>query len=192
MEIRHAPGRSAPVARVELGDVEFLMIAPDGLHVGQRVAIGLPRIDRGTILPLGDLSEGTLVYNVELTPGDGGRLARAAGTSAVIVSQGPVTILRLPSGQFKELNPRCRATVGVVAGAGRGEKPFYKAGKHVNAYRSLAKSAIVVRGVAKNAVDHPHGGGSHQHVGGPSTVSAGAPPGRKVGRLSPKRKRRGK
>lgn len=192
VEIRHAPGRSAPVARVELGDVEFLMIAPDGLHVGQRVAIGLPRIDRGTILPLGDLSEGTLVYNVELTPGDGGRLARAAGTSAVIVSQGPVTILRLPSGQFKELNPRCRATVGVVAGAGRGEKPFYKAGKHVNAYRSLAKSAIVVRGVAKNAVDHPHGGGSHQHVGGPSTVSAGAPPGRKVGRLSPKRKRRGK
>jgi len=192
VEIRHAPGRSAPVARIEMGDDEFLMIAPDGLTEGQKVAIGLPRIDRGTVLPLGQLPEGTLVYNVEIVPGDGGRLVRAAGTSAVIVSQGAKTAIRLPSGQFKELSPRCRATVGVIAGAGRKDKPFYKAGKRVNAYRSLAKSAIVVRGVAKNPVDHPHGGGAHQHVGRPSTVSAGAPPGRKVGRLSPKRKRRKK
>lgn len=190
LEIRHAPGRSAPVARVTIGKDEFLMIAPDGLQVGQRIAVGLSRIDRGSVIPLGKLPEGTLVFNVEGTPGDGGRFVRAAGTTAVIVSQGPVTVIRLPSGQFKELNPRCRAIVGVVAGAGRGDKPFFKAGKHVNAYRSLAKSAIVVRGVAKNAVDHPHGGGAHQHVGRPSTVSAGAPPGRKVGRLSPKRKRR--
>jgi len=192
IEIRHAPGRSAPVARVEFQDQEFLMIASDGLHVGQTIAVGVPRIERGTIVSIGNLPEGTLVYNVELTPGDGGRLVRAAGTSAVVVSQGARTVLRLPSGQFKELDARCRGTIGVVAGAGRGEKPFYKAGKHVNAYRSKAKSAIVVRGVAKNPVDHPHGGGAHQHVGRPSTVSAGAPPGRKVGRLSPKRKRRKK
>jgi len=192
VEIRHAPGRSAPVARVEMGGVEYLMIAPDGLAEGQTVSVGLPRIDRGSVLPLGHLPEGTLVYNVEVVPGDGGRFVRAAGTSAVVVSQGAKTAIRLPSGQFKELDPRCRATVGVIAGAGRKDKPFYKAGKHVNAYRSLAKSAIVVRGVAKNPVDHPHGGGSHQHVGRPSTVSAGAPPGRKVGRLSPKRKRRKK
>ena len=190
LEIRHAAGRSAPVARVELGDDEFVMIAPDGLQVGQRVAVGVPRIDRGSVLPLRDIPEGTLVYNVELVPGDGGKLVRAAGTTAVIVTQGNRTVLRLPSGQFKELDPRCRAIIGVVAAAGRNEKPFYKAGKHVHAYRSLAKSAIVVRGVAKNPVDHPHGGGAHQHVGRPSTVSAGAPPGRKVGRLSPKKKKR--
>lgn len=190
VEIRHAPGRSAPVARVELGGEEFLMIASDGLQIGQRVAVGVPRVDRGSILPLRDLPEGTLVYNVELVPGDGGRLVRAAGTTASVVSQGEQTVIRLPSGQFKELNPRCRAIVGVVAGTGRGEKPFYKAGKRVHAYRSTAKTAFSVRGVAKNPVDHPHGGGSHQHVGRPSTVSSGAPPGRKVGRLSPKRKRR--
>ncbi len=191
VEIRHAPGRSAPVARVELGGAEFWMIAPDGLSVGQRVDVGgSAAIDRGSIQPLGRLPEGTLVYNVELRPGDGGRLVRAAGTTAVVVSQGARTVLRLPSGAFKEVDPRCRAIVGVVAAAGRKDKPFYKAGKHVNAYRSLAKSAINVRGVAKNPVDHPHGGGAHQHVGRPSTVSAGAPPGRKVGRLSPKRKRR--
>jgi len=190
IEIRHAAGRSAPVARVQLGDGEFVMIASDGLQVGQRVAIGVPRIDRGSVLPLREIPEGTLVYNVELVPGDGGRLVRAAGTTATIVTQGERTVLRLPSGAFKELDPRCRAIVGVVAASGRGDKPFYKAGKRANAYRSLAKSSIVVRGVAKNPVDHPHGGGAHQHVGRPSTVSAGAPPGRKVGRLSPKRKRR--
>ena len=190
IEIRHAPGRSAPIARVSLGRDEFFMIAPDGLQVGQTVAVGRPVVDRGAILPLKDLPEGTLVCNVELEPGDGGRLVRAAGTTAVIVSQGATTVLRLPSGQFKELNPRSRAIVGVVAGGGRKEKPFFKAGKRWHAYRSKAKSSIVVRGVAKNAVDHPHGGGAHQHVGGPSTVSSGAPPGRKVGRLSPKRKRR--
>jgi len=190
LEIRHAPGRSAPLAKVALGGAEFFMIAPDGLQVGQTVAIGQAAIERGSVHALGHLPEGTFVYNIELYPGDGGRLVRAAGTSAVVVSQGDRTVVRLPSGSFKEIDPRCRAIVGIVAGAGHKDKPFYKAGKRVNAYRSKAKSAIVVRGVAKNPVDHPHGGGAHQHVGRPSTVSAGAPPGRKVGRLSPKRKRR--
>jgi large subunit ribosomal protein L2 len=190
LEIRHAPGRSAPLARVALGEKEFFMIAPDGLQVGQIVGVGRPTLERGTIREIGQLPEGTFVCNIELNPGDGGRLVRAAGTSAVVVSQGDRTVVRLPSGSFKEIQPRCRAIVGIVAGAGHKDKPFYKAGKRVNAYRSKAKSAIVVRGVAKNAVDHPHGGGAHQHVGRPSTVSAGAPPGRKVGRLSPKRKRR--
>lgn len=192
IEIRHAPGRSAPVARVAMGKAEFLMIAADGMQVGGRVAVGVPPVERGAILPLGELPEGTPVFNVELVPGDGGRLVRAAGTSAVVVSQGPRTVLRLPSGHFKELDAKCRAIVGIVAGAGRREKPFLKAGKHVLAYRSKAKRAITVSGVAKNPVDHPHGGGAHQHVGRPSTVSPHAPPGRKVGRLSPKRKRRKK
>jgi large subunit ribosomal protein L2 len=192
LEIRHAPGRSAPIAKVAVGTREFYILAPDGIQVGQTIALGRPVVERGSVLPLGQLPEGTLVFNIELEPGDGGSLVRAAGTSAVVVGQGTRTVIRLPSGQFKEINPRCRAIVGVVAGGGRKDKPFYKAGKQVHAYRSKAKSAIVVRGVAKNPVDHPHGGGAHQHVGRPSTVSAGAPPGRKVGRLSPKRKRRKK
>jgi large subunit ribosomal protein L2 len=190
LEIRHAPGRSAPLAKVSVGRAEFFMIAPDGLQVGQTVSVGQGVVERGSVHAIGQLPEGTLIFNIELDPGDGGRLVRAAGTSAVVVSQGDRTVVRLPSGRFKELNPKCRAIVGVVAGGGRKDKPFYKAGKRVNAYRSKAKSSIVVRGVAKNPVDHPHGGGAHQHVGRPSTVSAGAPPGRKVGRLSPKRKRR--
>ena len=165
------------------------MIAPDGLEIGQRVTVGGYNIDRGNTLPLGSIPEGTLVYNIESFPGDGGKFVRAAGTTAVIVSQAGRTVVQLPSGQFKTLDPKCRATIGVVAGAGRGDKPFAKAGKKVLAYRSISKPPFIVRGVAMNPVDHPHGGGAHQHVGRPSTVSWHASPGRKVGRLSPVPKR---
>jgi len=165
------------------------MIACDGLSVGQRVTHGAPNIDRGNTLPLKDIPEGTLVYNIEARPGDGGRFVRAAGTQAVVVSHGERTVVQLPSGQFHSFHRECRATIGAVAGAGRGDKPFTKAGKKWFSYRSFSKAMFNVRGVAMNPVDHPHGGGSHQHVGKPSTVGYDAPPGRKVGRMSPQPKR---
>ena len=96
----------------------------------------------------------------------------------------------MPSGEFKSFDPRCRATVGVVAGGGLKEKPFAKSGNKYHAYRSKSKAYFKVKGIAMNAVDHPHGGGGHPHVGVPSTVSRNAAPGRKVGRLSPKRRRK--
>jgi len=189
LDIFQAPGHSAPLARVRYDGVEVLMIACDGLQVGQAVTIGEPNVDRGNTLTLSEIPEGTLVYNIELVPGDGGRLVRAAGTTAVVVSRGERTVVQLPSGQFRSFNGSCRASIGAVAGAGRGDKPFTKAGKKFHSFRSLSKAYFKVRGVAMNAVNHPHGGGSHQHVGGPSTVGYDAPPGRKVGRLSPRPKR---
>lgn len=189
-ELLHAPGRTAPLARVRLGSRMVLLIAPDGLAVGQEVAVGHGEVERGNVLELGQMPEGTLVYNVEMKPGDGGRLCRAAGTAAVVVSKGDQVTIQMPSGQYKSLDPRCRAQIGVVAGAGHREKPLAKAGKKVKALQSRARAPFKTRGVAMNAVSHPHGGGSHQHVGRPSTVSRNAPPGRKVGRLSPKRRRK--
>lgn len=189
-EIFHAPGHTAPLARISVEGQEAIMVAPDGLQVDQKVFLGGHEIDRGHTLPVGQIPEGTLVYNVEARPGDGGRFARAAGTAALVVSQGEKTVVQLPSGKFKEFHSMCRATIGVIAGAGRPDKPFFKAGKKIHAFRSFSKAPFKVRGVAKNPVDHPHGGGAHQHVGRPSTVPSSAPPGRKVGRLSPKRKRR--
>lgn len=190
VDIVHSPGHTAPLAKVRFGNEEVLMIASDGLKVGEYVSIGKVLIERGHVLPLGRIPESTLVFNVESKPGDGGKFARSAGTAAMIVSHGERTVLRLPSGKYRTFDPKCRATVGVVAGSGRGEKPLAKAGKKVTAYRSRAKAAFGTSGVAMNPVSHPHGGGSHQHVGKPSTVSANAPPGRKVGRLSPKRRKR--
>ncbi|MFA7342418.1 MAG: 50S ribosomal protein L2, partial [Candidatus Methanomethylophilaceae archaeon] len=139
---------------------------------------------------LANIPEGTLVHNVELLPGDGGKLIRTAGTSGTVVSRGDKVVVLMPSGAMKQFEPRCRAAVGIVAGGGRGDKPFGKSGKKYHALKSKAKMHFKVSGVAMNPVDHPHGGGAHKHVGKPSTVSRNAPPGRKVGRLSPKKKSR--
>jgi large subunit ribosomal protein L2 len=96
-------------------------------------------------------------------------------------------IVELPSGELKAFNPQCRATIGVVAGGGRKEKPFLKAGNRHYAAKAKGKKSMGVRGVAMNAVDHPHGGGNRQHPGRPTTVSRHAPPGRKVGSIAAKR-----
>ena len=191
-EIRHDPGRTAPVAKIRLeNNKTFYMIAHAGMFVGQKIQIGtnIP-VKPGNIMPLGYIPVGVPIYNIEKIPGDGGKFVRSAGTFATVISHGEKTTVQLPSGQFVDFDPKCRAVVGIVAGEGRKDKPFLKAGKKFHALRSKAKKWPKVRGVAMNAVDHPHGGGSHQHVGKPSTVSKGAPPGRKVGRIAPKKKKK--
>ena len=95
--------------------------------------------------------------------------------------------MRLPSRKHKTLDNMCRATIGAVAGSGRGEKPIGKAGKNFHRNRSRARIWPKVRGVAMNAVDHPHGSGRKQTIGIPSSVSRNTPPGRKVGHIAPKR-----
>ena len=192
--IAPAPGRTAPVAEVLGPDgVRIRTLAPAGLATGDTVSFQEGRVDRGSILPLGTIPDGTLVSNLEVKPYDGGRLVRSAGTSALVVAHtgGEVTV-QLPSGSFKQFLATCRAQVGAVGGGGRQERPIIKAGKKVWATRSLARAPFRVRGIAKNPVNHPFGGGAHQHVGRPSTVKSGAWPGAKVGRFSrsPRTRRR--
>ena len=194
VSIEQAPGRSAPVAEVRIADGKPMRIlAPAGIATGDTVAINQGKVDRGSLLPLGEIPDGTLVSNLEVNPFDGGRLVRAAGTGALIVAHaGREVTVQLPSGAFKVFLATCRAQVGAVAGGGRLERPIIKAGKKVHAYHSLAKPAFKVRGVAMNPVNHPFGGGAHQHVGRPSTVSSGTWPGAKVGRFSRSQRRRKK
>jgi large subunit ribosomal protein L2 len=190
-EIMFAPGRTAPVAQVTgPNGVQYRLLAPAGLATGSTIALNAGPADRGSLLPLSKIPDGTLISNIEVKPFDGGRLVRAAGTSALLVAHtaGEVTI-ELPSGSLKQVLAACRAQVGGVGGGGRGERPIVKAGKRVHSTRSLARAPFRVRGVAMNPVNHPFGGGAHQHVGRPSTVSAGAWPGAKVGRFSPRRRR---
>jgi large subunit ribosomal protein L2 len=189
--VDHAPGRSAPVAsvRIEEGPVVRL-IAPAGIATGDTVHVNGGEVNRGSVLTLRDIPDGTLVSSLEVQPFDGGRLVRSAGTSALVVAHtGREVTVQLPSGAFKQFLAACRAQVGAVAGGGRQERPFAKAGKKVLAYRAIAKAPFKVRGVAMNPVNHPHGGGAHQHVGRPSTVSAGTWPGAKVGRFAPRRRK---
>merc|ERR1712177_44967 len=91
--------------------------------------------------------------------------------------------IRLPSGSRKSIPSRCRATVGVVAGGGRIDKPLLKAGRAYHKYKVKRNCWPKVRGVAMNPVEHPFGGGNHQHIGNPSTCRRDCSPGSKVGRL---------
>lgn len=189
IDIEHDPLHTAPLARIKHeSGTKVWTLANEGLSVGATIESGkeVP-VAVGNTLPIGNIPEGTTVFNVEKNMGDGGKFARSGGNNAVIVSHGPKTMVKLPSGKFMPLHKTCRATIGVLAGGGRGDKPFTKAGNMFHSVKSKATNYPTVSGVAKNPVDHPHGGGAHQHVGKPSTVSRHAPPGRKVGSIAARR-----
>lgn len=194
VDIEHDPTRSAPVAVVEFEDGDRrVVIAPEGVGVGDTLEVGISAaIEPGNTLPLAEIPEGVPICNVESQPGDGGKFARASGVNARLVTHDrDATVVQLPSGETKRLNPRCRATIGVVAGGGRTEKPVVKAGKKHHKVSSRGTVWPRVRGVAMNAVDHPFGGGGRQHPGRPKSVSRNAPPGRKVGDISSRRTGKG-
>jgi large subunit ribosomal protein L2 len=187
----HEAGRGAPLAEVRYEDESKIhyMIAPEGIMIGQVVECGEDAtLQNGNTLMLQHIPEGTPVYNIEGSPGDGGKYVRSSGLTATIVSIDPTkAMIRLPSGRQKSFSPKCRATIGIVAGGGRTEKPFLKAGAVWHHTRGKARKWPIVRGAAMNAVSHPHGGGSHQSPGRPTTVSRHAPPGRKVGNIAARR-----
>ncbi|SEW24072.1 50S ribosomal protein L2 [Halobacterium jilantaiense] len=194
VDVEHDPARSAPVARVEFEDGDQrLVLASEGVGVGDTLEIGISaNIEPGNTLPLAEIPEGVPVCNVERQPGDGGKFARASGVNADLVThERDAAIVQLPSGEMKRLSPDCRATIGVVAGGGRTEKPFVKAGNKHHKMKSRGTKWPRVRGVAMNAVDHPFGGGGRQHPGRPKSVSRDAAPGRKVGDIASKRTGRG-
>jgi len=196
-EIIHDPGRGAPLARVvfrhpyKYGQQVHNFIAVEGLYSGQFVYCGKKaQLKIGNVLPLGSMPEGTIVSNVEEMAGDRGRLARASGDYCTIVAHNPdtnQTRLRLPSGAKKTVSSAARATVGVTAGGGRIDKPVLKAARAYYKYKAKRNCWPVVRGVAMNPVEHPHGGGNHQHVGHATTVARDSPPGKKVGLIAARR-----
>ncbi|MCD2200333.1 MULTISPECIES: 50S ribosomal protein L2 [unclassified Halobacterium] len=194
VDIEHDPARSAPVANVQFEDGDQrLVLASEGVAVGDTLEVGISAsIEEGNTLPLGEIPEGVPICNVESQPGDGGKFARASGVNADLVThERDAAVVQLPSGEVKRLSPDCRATIGVVAGGGRTDKPFVKAGNKHHKMKTRGGKWPIVRGVAMNAVDHPFGGGGRQHPGRPKSVSRNAPPGRKVGDIASKRTGRG-
>ncbi|TLX96451.1 MAG: 50S ribosomal protein L2 [Thaumarchaeota archaeon] len=183
-------GRSAPLAQLEYGSSQFTYVpAVTGLSVGREIQFGASAdVSSGNVLPLSSIPEGTRVCNVELRPGDGGKLVRSSGGSAVLFSKaGGSAILRLPSGKNIMIDQRCRAMIGEVAGGGRLEKPFLRAGARHHAKRAAGRVYPRMRGIAMAAVYHPFGGGRHQHPGKSTSTSRNAPPGRKVGLIAPRK-----
>ena len=155
--IEYDPNRTTRIALIFYADGEkSYILAPHGLSVGDTVQSGPgAEVKLGNALPLTNIPTGTVVHNLELTPGRGGQLVRGAGTGAQVLSrEGGYVLVRLPSGQMRRILLRCRASIGQLSNPDHKNESLGKAG----ASRHLGRRPHV-RGVAKNPVDHPHGGG---------------------------------
>jgi large subunit ribosomal protein L2 len=190
IDIEHDPARNAPIALVKLEDgSKVYMLVTEGMGVGDVVLWGSAgEVKNGNTLILGNIPTGTYICNIEARPNDGGKFVRSSGVQAVVVDKTEERVgVRMPSGKTKWFNARCRATVGIVAGGGRVEKPFVKAGNKYHKMQNTAANWPRVRGVAMNVIDHPFGGGGHQHPGRPKTIARGTSPGRTVGHVAARR-----
>lgn len=190
IELVHAPGRGAPVARIKYDDdKKGLWLPPEGIYEGDEfIQAKTGEIEVGNILPLKEMPLGTLVSNIEGVPQDGGKFARASGVAAIVRNKsGSKVELLFRSKKTKWFDEKCLCTVGVVAGGGRTDKPFMKAGNKHYYVQSKAKKWPIVRGVTMNAASHPYGGGAKQSPHKSTTTSRNAPPGRKVGQIAARR-----
>ena len=168
--VEYDPNRSAHIARLQYEDGEKrYIIAPSGLKVGDVVEAG-PSADikPGNALALKDMPVGTVIHNVELYPGRGGQLARAAGNSAQLMAkEGGYALLRLPSGELRKVSEACMATVGVVGNEDHENVKIGKAGR--TRHMGIRPT---VRGSVMNPCDHPHGGGEGKSpIGRPGPVT---------------------
>ena len=190
IDIVHERGRDAPLAKIHFDDGTLSYVpAPEGTNVGSKVEVGIGATATArNILSLESIPDGTLICNIEKNFGDGGKLIKSAGSSALVFAHGSEGVtIKFPSGKFLTINAKCRAMIGVIAGAGRKEKPFLKAGNKAKYMQAHGRLYPTVRGIAQAAVFHPHGGGRHQHIGRQSSVGRTTPPGRKVGIISPRK-----
>ncbi|MBQ6021313.1 MAG: 50S ribosomal protein L2 [Clostridia bacterium] len=168
--IEYDPNRSAFIALIEYTDGEkSYIIAPAGLKVGDQVVAGAEAdIKVGNALPLANIPTGTFIHNVELYPGRGGQLARSAGNAAQLMAkEGKYALLRLPSGELRNVPINCMATIGTVSNEDHINVKIGKAGR--TRHMGIRPT---VRGSVMNPCDHPHGGGEGKSpIGRPGPVT---------------------
>ena len=167
--IEYDPNRTAYIALIKYEDeVRNYIICPQNLKIGDTVLSGKDsEIKVGNCLELKDIPQGTSIHNIELVPGNGGKMARSAGSSATLTGyDGEHAIIRLASGETRKVRSDCVATIGVVSNPDQKNIKVGKAGR--NRWKGIRPQT---RGVAMNPVDHPHGGGEGKTSGGRSPVS---------------------
>lgn len=190
MDLISCRGHSAPLAQVRYSNGETcLLVAAEGIQIGQKIQSGPEsELQTGNTVQLVNIPEGTMVYNIEATPGDGGKFVRASGTFAKVIGKFKDSIVvQLPSKKRKSFSPFCRASIGVVAGGGRPEKPFLRAGTKYYKMKARNKLWPKIGGSAQNAVDHPFGNKRTSRKSKAKPVGRNAPPGRKVGMIAPRK-----
>jgi large subunit ribosomal protein L2 len=167
--LEYDPNRSANIALLHYADGEKrYILAPQGLKVGETVVSGEGAdIKPGNALPLRSIPVGTVVHNIEMSPGGGAKLARSAGAFIRLMArEGDYATLRMPSGEMRMVRADCKATVGQVGNLDHENVQYGKAGR-----RRLLGRRPSVRGVVMNPVDHPHGGGEGKSTAGRHPVT---------------------
>ncbi len=187
IKLLNSPGHTAPLAKVKYNEGIFYMPAFKGMIEEQKISFDNKEIKEGNILELRNIPIKTRIYNVESRPRDGGVFVRGAGNVAEVkrISEEGIFVA-LPSKKERKFNPSCRATVGVIAGSGRLEKPIVKAGKKHHMKKAKNKLWPRTSAVKMNAIDHPFGSGRGK-VPKSKVAKRNAPPGRKVGLIRPAR-----
>lgn len=170
VSVEYDPNRSSHIALLHYVDGEKrYIVAPEGLKIGQMVVSSNKPVDIaiGNAMPLSEVPMGTNIYNIELKPGGGGKIARGAGTFAQLLGkEGEYAQVRMPSGEMRRILLTCRATIGSVGNKDHENLTVGKAGRN----RWLGWRGHV-RGTVMNPVDHPHGGGHGRDHGGRHPVS---------------------
>ncbi|MEK6916320.1 MAG: 50S ribosomal protein L2 [Nanoarchaeota archaeon] len=182
-------GHSGPLAKVKYDSgEETFIIAAEGLRTGDTINMSNAEPKNGNALHLKDIPIGTALFNIEGRPGDGGKFVRSGGCFARLLSKKDnEVVIMLPSKKQKAFNAECRATIGTIAGSGRKEKPFLKAGRKYYYMKARNKLWPIVSGQSQNAVDHPYGTSRSSKKGRPTIARKNAPPGAKVGKIRPRR-----
>jgi large subunit ribosomal protein L2 len=186
----NSPAHSAPLAKILVNGRVFYNLACQGIAEGQEIELG-KEVKLGNILELKDIPLTSQVYNIEIRPGDGGKIIRASGLYGVVSKKNPGEVMvMLPSKKEVAFNERCRASIGVIAGQGRLDKPLMKAGKMFYIKKARNKLWPRTSAVKMNVVDHPFGSGRGKNIGHGTKgkiPKLNAPPGAKVGSLTPSR-----
>ncbi len=180
---------SAPIAKLNVVGKSYYIPAAQGIYEGQEIEVEPDegRIKIGNIISLKKIPIGTEVFNIETRPGDGGKMIRTSGGFATVLKKdNEKIVLAMTNKREVALNGNCRATIGVIAGQGRVIKPIIKAGKHHYMMGARNKKWHLTSKVKVNAVDHPFGGGRGKRIKS-KIAKRNAPPGARVGHISPKR-----
>jgi large subunit ribosomal protein L2 len=186
-KLLNSAAHSAPLARIKNEKKVFYIPAFKEMVEGDKINFESSEIKPGNILMLKDIPLKTQIYCIESRPGDGGTFIKTAGSSATVnKTVGENVFVVMPSKKEKKFHPNCRAIIGIIAGAGRLEKPVLKAGKQFHIKKAKSKLWPRTSAVKMNSIDHPFGSGRGKNPKS-KIAKRNAPPGRKVGLIRPKR-----
>jgi large subunit ribosomal protein L2 len=188
ISVFNSPAHSAPLIKIQTSEGKtFYNLAVNGIYEGQEIEIGGNEIKEGNILQLNEIPPTTNIFNIEANPGDGGKFVRTSGNTSIITKKNEKGVsIMMPSKKEIWLDGKCRATIGIISGQGRLEKPIVKAGNMFFKKKSRNKLWPRTSAVKFNAVDHPFGSGRGKRIKS-KIAKNNSPPGAKVGHLHPRR-----